>query len=144
MAARRRRIATFERIHEERYGYAIEDEVIELVSFHVTVAGQPASSATGRPDEFGSMPIARLPRRSISADTDFCQRRSTAVRDSAGNATRWAGMIEEPGSTTLIEPGMSAEVLEDGQLLIDTGAEPRRGRHHRPRSSCTMAMKSIP
>jgi N-methylhydantoinase A len=30
-------------------------------------------------------------------------------------------VIEEPGSTTLVEPGMSVTVLADGQLLIDAG-----------------------
>jgi N-methylhydantoinase A len=27
-------------------------------------------------------------------------------------------VIEEPGSTTLVEPGMTVNVLEDGQLVI--------------------------
>ena len=31
-------------------------------------------------------------------------------------------ILEEPGSTTLVEPGMTVEVLPDGQLLIETGA----------------------
>lgn len=32
-------------------------------------------------------------------------------------------ILEEAGSTTLVEPGMSATVLPDGQLLIDTDAK---------------------
>jgi hypothetical protein len=32
-------------------------------------------------------------------------------------------VIEEPGSTILVEPGMTLDVLPDGQLIIQTGTE---------------------
>jgi N-methylhydantoinase A len=113
--------ATFENIHAERYGYAIEGEEIELVAFHVTVTGQrsaprllvqpesvdPALPAM-RPVHFrgiGEIPVAIYRRYALPSGTKIdgpC-------------------ILEEPGSTTLVEPGMTVEVLPDGQLLIDTG-----------------------
>ncbi|MCC6792976.1 MAG: hydantoinase/oxoprolinase family protein, partial [Thermomicrobiales bacterium] len=53
----------FTKVHEERYGYAIQDEIIELVSFRVTAAGRRASprlsgTASGEGD-------ARRPDRQV-------------------------------------------------------------------------------
>ena len=114
--------SAFERIHAERYGYAIEGEEIELVAFHVTVTGRraaprlivreetgPLSEPASRPVHFrghGYIPTAIYRRYGLPA------------------GTRLDGpcILEEPGSTTLVEPGMAVEVLADGQLLIETRA----------------------
>ena len=42
--------------------------------------------------------------------------------DSGGSRKDGPCLLEEPGSTTLVEPGMRVRVLADGQLLIDTDA----------------------
>jgi N-methylhydantoinase A/oxoprolinase/acetone carboxylase beta subunit len=41
---------------------------------------------------------------------------------SAGTTIDGPCILEEPGSTTLVEPGMTVAVLPDGQLLIRTEA----------------------
>ena len=41
----------------------------------------------------------------------------------AGTRVGGPAILEEPGSTTLVEPGMAATVLPDGQLLIEIGEE---------------------
>jgi len=113
----------FIRTHEEKYGYAIENEIIELVSFRVTAAGcdptprlqavpETNMDAT-KPDRtvhfhgIGSMPARILIRYALPPGTAF-----------AGPA-----IIEEPGATTLVEPGMRGKVLTDGQLLITTNVD---------------------
>ncbi|MGD9712117.1 MAG: hydantoinase/oxoprolinase family protein [Thermomicrobiales bacterium] len=114
---------TFIRTHEEKYGYAIENEIIELVSFRVTASGRRASpqlrvvpdasgqSSRGTRDVFyrghGFLPTPILTRYAISTGTVI-----------AGPA-----VIEEPGSTTVVEPDMTASVLDDGQILITLAQE---------------------
>jgi N-methylhydantoinase A len=112
--------AAFETVHAERYGYVIQNEVIELVSFRVTAAGKRPSpplrtvaasdAEPRRPDRsitfrgLGELPVSVWRRYDIPPGTEIdgpC-------------------VIEEPGSTTLVEPGMSVRVLPDGQLLITT------------------------
>jgi N-methylhydantoinase A/oxoprolinase/acetone carboxylase beta subunit len=111
--------ATFERIHAERYGYAIEGEEIELIAFHVTVRGRRpaprlvARAENGAPAETASRAVYF--RRHGHLPAPVLRRYALAAGD------RIAGpcILLEPGSTTLVEPGMTATVLADGQLLID-------------------------
>ena len=110
----------FTRVHEEKYGYTIADEIIELVSFRVTASGHRPS-----------------PRLSVTPERDSDARRPDRQVHFRGhgfvNATVWRRyalepgteidgpcILEEPGSTTLVEPGMLVRVLSDGQLLITT------------------------
>ncbi len=59
----------FVRTHEERYGYAIEDEIIELVSFRVVASGRrPPLRLSVTPATRTPTPPA-LPARSPSATT---------------------------------------------------------------------------
>jgi N-methylhydantoinase A len=112
---------TFERIHEERYGYAIAGEEIELVAFHVTVTGQRqaprlvAPLGTKAPTD---PPIRAVHFRGLGSLPSPVYRRYELP---AGARLDGPCLIEEPGSTTLVEPGMNVVVLPDGQLLIDTG-----------------------
>lgn len=112
---------TFERIHEERYGYAIAGEEIELVAFHVTVSGRREAPRLVAP--LGQDVPTSSPQRAVTfrglGDVPTAIYRRYGLP--AGARLNGPCLIEEPGSTTLVEPGMSAEVLPDGQLLIDTG-----------------------
>jgi N-methylhydantoinase A len=130
-------LSSFEKIHAERYGYAIEGEEIELVAFHVTVTGRRSAPRLIGRGESGSStePTSRLVHfrgkgtpgdwgRGTPGDwglghipTDVYRRYELPAR------TRLDGpcILEEPGSTTLLEPGMTVEVLPDRQLLIGTG-----------------------
>jgi N-methylhydantoinase A len=114
-------LASFERIHADRYGYAIAGEEIELVAFHVTVSGR--------------RPSPRLVARAATQAQEIASRRIVSFRGYGALPTavfrRYAlpidaqlqgpCVLEEEGSTTLVEPGMAVRVLGDGQLLIDTG-----------------------
>jgi N-methylhydantoinase A len=113
--------SSFETIHAERYGYAIEGEEIELVAFHVTVSGRRSAPRLVVREESGSYhePTSRLVHFRGSGHLPTAIYRRYALPP----GTRLEGpcILEEPGSTTLVEPGMTLEVLPDGQLLIETG-----------------------
>jgi N-methylhydantoinase A len=115
--------SSFEKIHAERYGYAIEGEEIELVAFHVTVTGRRSSPrlVVGEQSGASNLPTHRPVhfREEGYLPTTIYRRYELPV------GTRLEGpcILEEPGSTTLVEPGMAVEVLPDGQLLIETGVD---------------------
>lgn len=114
---------SFSRIHEERYGYAIRDETIELVAFRVTAAGRrPAPRLAVAPDtgEVAAQPDRPVHFRGHGVVPTAVFRRYAL---SPGAALDGPCVLEEPGSTTLVEPGMRVEVLPDGQLLIDVLGE---------------------
>lgn len=117
--------ATFERIHAERYGYAIAGEEIELVAFHVTVSGKrdtPELRATLGAAIDRNPPSRLVHFRGLGDLAAAVYRRYNLP---AGAQLDGPCVIEEPGSTTLVEPGMRVTVLPDGQLLIDTGTSER-------------------
>ncbi|MGH2616325.1 MAG: hypothetical protein ACRDJC_13860, partial [Thermomicrobiales bacterium] len=113
--------ARFARIHAEKYGYAIEGEEIELVAFHVTVMGRRAAPRLVSQKDEGDVadPSSRLVHFRGAGDMPTAVYRRYGLPE----GTRIDGpvILEEPGSTTLVEPGMTVEVLPDGQLLIETG-----------------------
>jgi N-methylhydantoinase A/oxoprolinase/acetone carboxylase beta subunit len=112
---------TFETIHAERYGYRIEGEEIELVAFHVTVTGRrPSPPLVATAVEGESAVTATRPvhfRGSGKLPASIYRRYGLP----AGTRLEGPAILEEFGSTTLIEPDMTVEVLPDGQLLIETG-----------------------
>ena len=111
--------AAFEAIHAERYGHAIAGEEIELVAFHVTVRGRrppPPLVAHGREEGAPN----RRPvffRGPGTLETPVYRRYAVTP----GETLRGPCILEEEGATTLIEPGMTVEVLPDRQRSIDTG-----------------------
>ncbi len=113
---------SFDQLHAERYGYAIEGETIELVSFKVTAVGR-------RPKlEFGLNGAAEegeeRTRSVYFRGEGFIE--SKVVRRAAlspGEVIEGPAVVEEEGSTTLVEPRMSLERSEQGSLIIRTGAD---------------------
>lgn len=110
----------FIRVHEQQYGYAIEDEIIELVSFRVTASGSRAAPRLTATPDTSSNATER------SRDVYFrghgwlpttIHRRYELL---PGTKLNGPCILEEPGSTVLVEPEMTVETLADGQLLIQT------------------------
>ena len=121
-AALERAFRRFDALHAERYGYAIDGEVIELVSFKVTAIGRRvpldlsrANGAIGRPRT--SRPV--YVRGHGFVDAAVLHRSSLEP----GEAIAGPAVIEEEGSTSYIEPGMVVERGVEGTLVIDTGAD---------------------
>ncbi|MFN8592850.1 MAG: hydantoinase/oxoprolinase family protein [Thermomicrobiales bacterium] len=114
-------LRTFETIHAARYGYAIEGEEIELVAFHVTATGRRASPPLSAETEPADPPQGT---RAVSfrghGELETAVFRRYALP--AGWQSAGPCILEEPGSTTLVEPGMRVAVLPDRQLLITIDA----------------------
>jgi len=113
---------TFTRLHEERYGYAIEDEIIELVSFRVTASGERETPRLATAPLIGTG--VERPSRQVHFRGPGFVTATVHERYALAIGTELEGpcILDEPGSTTLVEPGMRVRVLPDGQLLIETGA----------------------
>lgn len=110
----------FDLLHAERYGYSIDDEVIELVSFKVTAIGRrPALELSHEP---GATGFERTTRPVYVRGEGFVD--ATVVHRAAlgvGELIPGPALIEEDGSTTYIEPGMTVEAHPEGALVIYTG-----------------------
>jgi N-methylhydantoinase A len=107
----------FDAMHQARYGYVIEGETIELVSFKVTALGR--------------RPQVELVDRSVASTRERGARDvffrgegfvTTAVvhRSDLGVGERLQGpaLVQEEGSTTLVLPGTTVEKTEHGSLII--------------------------
>jgi N-methylhydantoinase A len=120
-AALERAFRRFDELHAARYGYAIEREVIELVSFKVTAVGKRAPLELSGTN--GRAPTARSRRQVYVRGPGSLE--AEVVHRSAlepGESMAGPAVVEEDGSTTFVEPGMTVERTEGGALVIATGA----------------------
>jgi N-methylhydantoinase A len=109
----------FDELHSARYGYRIEGETIELVSFKVTAIGRrPAVELVEPP---AVQPHARRTREVFFRGSGFVEasvvHRATLA---TGDVVAGPALIEEEGSTTLVGPGMLVERHAQGSLIITT------------------------
>jgi N-methylhydantoinase A len=111
---------SFGALHAERYGYLIEGEVIELVSFRVTAIGRRPEVEIRAP---GVEPAPERRTRDVFmrglgfVAAQVVHRR--ALRP--GEVLEGPALIEEEGSTTFVEPGMQVEASQQGSLIVTTG-----------------------
>jgi len=118
--------AAFHRAHLERYGYAQESNVVEIVSARVRstgivekLRGQRRTSMRGPRQRSNAKPA-----RFASAYVDGKKLRiAVYVRDdlSAGSNIRTPAIVTEYSSTTLIPSGARGEVDAFGNLIIRVG-----------------------
>ena len=120
----------FNEQHQRLYGYVHHDRPLEIVSARVEVAGRTADSAVR------SAPCSAIAALSAGTTTSWfdAQAYTTALFDRAklvpGNAIEGPAIVRESSSTTVIDPGWSAEVLSGGELLLTNS-----GTHARPATS---------
>jgi N-methylhydantoinase A len=114
-----RALERFRELHRSRYGYEIEDEVIELVSFKVTAIGRRPAPRLDRPpgDPCEAARDTQIYFRGHGALPAAILRRGALA---PGRRMEGPAVITEAGATTLIEPGMSVETSPDGSLIIST------------------------
>lgn len=120
-AALERAFRRFDALHAERYGYTIDGEVIELVSFKVTVVGRrPRIDLSGTAAATG---FQRSLRQVYVRGAGFVEA-AVVHRSSLEPDEKITGpaVIEEEGSTLFLEPGMVLGRGPLGALLIETGA----------------------
>jgi N-methylhydantoinase A len=120
-AALERAFRRFDELHAARYGYAIEREVIELVSFKVTAIGKRAPLDLSRAN--GAAPRPASERQVYVRGQGWLDAR-VLHRSSLepGEVVQGPAVIEEEGSTLFVEPGMSVERVPQGALVLQTGA----------------------
>jgi N-methylhydantoinase A len=110
----------FHQLHERFYGYAISDEVIELVRFNVTaVGGTP--KPTLRPIATRPTPQARQVRGVYFRQGGFV-RCPVYRREDLGRGTSLDGpaVVEELDSTVLLHPERAMSVDDFGIITIQT------------------------
>ncbi len=116
----------FHQAHRQAFGYASPDEPTELVTFRVTATLPVARPAIGGSFEPGD------PSRGVRAvyfestkgfvETPVLERRRLA----AGRSIDGPAVIEQIDCTTVVEPGQTAAVDPDGNLVIPSVAIRRR------------------
>jgi N-methylhydantoinase A len=119
-AALERAFRRFDELHARRYGYAIEREVIELVSFKVTAIGKRPPLDLSRAG--GTARLTRSERQVYVRGHGFLD--AQVVHRSAleaGEVLAGPAVVEEEGSTLFVEPGMTVERTDQGALVLTTG-----------------------
>jgi N-methylhydantoinase A len=112
----------FAHMHVERYGYAIEGETIELVSFKVTATGpRPAVELVEPPPT----DVPASGHREVYFRGHGPLRSAVVHRAALLPGTTLAGpaLIQEDGSTTLVPPRMTASKSVHGSLILTVAAE---------------------
>lgn len=110
----------FDDLHADRYGYTIEGEVIELVSFKVTAIGRRPPLDLSHANGAGGFQRSSRPvyvRGEGWVDAAVVHRSSLRP----GERIEGPAVIEEEGSTLFVEPGMTVERHDRGALVVETG-----------------------
>ena len=111
--------ARFHDAHEQRYGYRMEEEAVELVNVRVT-----ATLAVEKPalEEAAAEGDGRAGRRRASFDEEWTE---VDVFDrtemGAGSEVSGPALVELPEATCVVAPGWSGRVDEAGSLILERG-----------------------
>lgn len=108
----------FNERHQAMYDYVIKDAVIEMISFRVTAVGvvphpslEPVT--VDAPDTDKRADVSFLGKGILS--TQFLRRSSMAIEEVIEGPV----VVEEPGSTTLVEPDMTVRRTENDILILE-------------------------
>ena len=108
----------FHRIHEAIYGYRIPSGIIELVSFKVTAVGSIPKPRIGKIRSVRAEPFRERSVTFAGHGPIPCR----IIRRPAlpvGERTSGPLIVEEEGSTTLVEPGMHLTRTEHDVLILE-------------------------
>jgi N-methylhydantoinase A len=109
--------ARFHDAHEQRYGYRMEEEAVELVNVRVT-----ATVAVDKPalEEDAAEGDGRARRRRASFEEEWTE---VDVFDrtqmGAGSEVSGPALVELPEATCVVAPGWSGRVDEAGSLILE-------------------------
>ena len=108
----------FARAHEERYGYADPDGVVELVTIRVTAA-VPGPDLDLAASAAGAEPARTAASRAATFDGE--RHDAAVLRGAATPGVELAGpaVWELPDSTLVLPPGWRARVHETGAVILD-------------------------
>jgi N-methylhydantoinase A len=111
----------FHQLHERAYTFRL-DSPTEIVNFHIV-----GIVPTTKPALKTLSPSSSTPRVKETRQVDYDQwgLMTSAVYERAelfpGMPIHGPAIIEEPAATTVIAPGMTAEINRIGSIVIDTG-----------------------
>ncbi len=111
----------FDRLHEQHYGHASDEEPVELINIRVTALGKLGAPAFESIAEGSAEPPAgaRIGEQSAWFGGGYAM---TTIwnRDAllAGNRIDGPALILEGGATTIIDPGFAATVDGIGNLIV--------------------------
>lgn len=112
----------FHERHRRQYTFALEDTPVEIVNFRVTATASIARPALESVTMAGSGDPLKGQRQVYFGDV-AC---STAIYDRAllpeGFAVAGPAIIEEPSTTTVVQPGQTVSVDDWGNLVIQERA----------------------
>jgi N-methylhydantoinase A len=118
VAARGDLVAAFHAAHRERYGYALADRDVELVTLRLRAVGRvPVPPVPREPLEPGPVELARvaLVLDGVTTEAPLLAR----ARLRPGVTLAGPALIAEYSATTLVAQGWRGEVLPSGALLLE-------------------------
>ncbi|MFW5941508.1 MAG: hydantoinase/oxoprolinase family protein [Chloroflexota bacterium] len=111
--------STFHALHRRTYGHAMEGDPVEVVNYRVTAVGlKDKPELNGLPDTDAG-PLAKKDQREVyfgagCLPTPVYERRQMA----AGIPLQGPAVIEQLGSTTILQPGQVARADRFGNLIM--------------------------
>ena len=114
-------LAAFEREHERQYGFRLEGEPIELVNLRVTAVHPESAPSVAAGGSIGVPTAADV--RAVWFDAAGPVECSIYRRDTLAGGAELEGpaVVEEDDSTTLVFPGDTLGVHDDGSLVLTIG-----------------------
>lgn len=110
---------TFHALHRRTYGHAMEGDPVEVVNYRVTAAGLKDKPELKAPPDTGPGSPAKKGRREVYFEAGCLP---TAVyerrRMAAGIPLQGPAIIEQLGSTTILQPGQVARADRFGNLIM--------------------------
>jgi len=110
----------FHKMHEERFGFKIDREVMEVVTFKVTIIHKTKKPSLKKIDKANEYEVKQKGERSVQFEKETVKT-PTFDRASllAGHKIQGPAIIEESSSSTVVTPGYDIEVDEFGNLHIE-------------------------
>ncbi len=127
----REAVDAFHRLHAQRYGYAMEEEDVEVVTLRVRASGASAQpELPSSPLESTDATAAQLPDKQVWFEDDMAGGQSAAIRaqpvpcyDRAklrpGNCFAGPAIILQFDTTTVITPGWNANVDQFSNIWLE-------------------------
>ena len=110
----------FEAAHRQRYGFVMADKPLIVETAAVEAVGR--AEKVDAPDTDGAAIEEEAPPRAVVLAHMAGERRDTPIFDSADLKARQnlpgPAVICDPVATTVVEPGWTAEMTEDGHLVL--------------------------
>lgn len=109
--------ANFHRLHEARFGYAMEGEPVEVVAVRLT-AVVPSAKSLPKPPGGSRDPVAERP---VLFEEGWVDTPVYRGRPPPGFAAAGPLVVEEETATAVVEPGARARVDDLGCLHVEVG-----------------------